>query len=315
MPRRIALIYNPTKTSDVESFVDLVTTAVQESGDELIAVVATTEKDPGEESSRKLAEAGAELILAAGGDGTIRSVTAGLVNTEVSCAMIPLGTGNLMARNLDIPLDTTEAVEIALAAPPHPVDAVQLIVDGRRDEAVWFTGMAGVGFDAAMMRDTDEELKKFIGPAAYLVAFAKHIAAPPHRVRIQIDARSPIKRRPVLVMVGNTHSLQGNLALFPDATPDDGVLDLVTATPYIPGAWGSVFGAFFKARYARRKQRAESKAVQFEKGKRITMQFNTPQPWEVDGDTMGTGSHFQFTVHQHALKVITPLDDLGLNGR
>ena len=312
MTRRIALVHNPTKPADAAAFVDLVAARVQAAGDEFLGAFPTTADDPGQDTTRELVRQVPDLILAAGGDGTIRSVTSGLVNTGVACAIIPMGTGNLMARNLGVPLEIPEALDVALTCPTSPMDAVQLIVDGDHDHPVWFTGMAGVGFDAAMMRDTHDELKKIIGTGAYVLAFARNIASPPHRVSIQIDGRSPIRRRPVLVMVGNTHSLQGNLVLFPDATPDDGIIDLVTATPYIPGTWWRVLGTLLRARYARHRQRAESRAVQFDKGRRITLEFNSRMPWEVDGDTMGTGQRFQFTVAPGALRLVTPLDDLRL---
>ena len=312
MTRRTALVHNPTKTPDADRLVDLVATQVRAAGDEFVGAFETKPDDPGERTARTLAADGIDLVLAAGGDGTIRSVTSGLVDTGVACAIIPAGTGNLLARTLGIPLERPEAVRVALSAPTRPIDAVQLVIDDDRDHPVWFTGMAGVGFDAAMMRDTPEELKKIIGTGAYVLAFARHVASPPHRVQIQIDARSPVRRRPVLVMVGNTHSLQGNLVLFPDATPDDGIIDLVTATPYIPGTWWRVLGTLLRARYARHRQRAESRAVQFDKGRRITLEFNSRMPWEVDGDTMGTGQRFQFTVAPGALRLVTPLDDLRL---
>ncbi|EPH05637.1 hypothetical protein HMPREF1531_01066 [Propionibacterium sp. oral taxon 192 str. F0372] len=310
--RRVGVVFNPTKTADPSQFAEEITHAITDNDDEVVAVYPTTRDDPGTGVTTELLRHGVDLVLAAGGDGTVRAVTSGLIDTQVPCGLVPLGTGNLMARNLGIPMDLTEAVEIALNAPHRPMDMVRLIIDHDTGHPTWFTGMAGVGFDAAMMRDTHEDLKKVIGSGAYVLAFAKHIATPPRKVRIQIDARSPVKRRSVLVMVGNTHSLKGGLVLFPDARPDDGQIDLVTATPYIPGAWARVLGVLLRSRYLRRRARAESRAVQFDAGRRITLSFDKPMPWEVDGDTIGTGKIFEFSVHPGVLHVVTPLHHLGL---
>ena len=130
--------------------------------------------------SEKAVRAGVELVLSAGGDGTVRAVVAGLAGSGIPLGIVRLGTGNLLARNLGLPLDTSAALNVACGRHTRQIDTVLLHVDGGGPQR--FAVMAGTGLDAAIMDDTDDRLKSSIGPAAYFLSGGG---------RLRVDYRCP----------------------------------------------------------------------------------------------------------------------------
>ncbi|WP_341729655.1 diacylglycerol kinase family protein [Brooklawnia sp.] len=295
--RRVAVVFNPIKL-DEDVFRRLVSAKAFEHGWAEPALLPTTLADSGEGATRLAFAAGAELILAAGGDGTVRVVTTTLRDTGVASAIIPVGTANLLARNLGIPLDIPRALDIAFTGESRKIDLARLVVDEDEANPVFFTGMAGVGFDAALMRDTDARLKKAVGSAAYLVAFAQQLGYAPRQVHYRVDGGARVQRKAVLVLVGNTRSLQGGIELFPNAVVDDGKLDLLLASPRTLAGWARV-----AATVVHKLHRGE--AIEYHAGRSFVIDLESDAPWEVDGDTEGTGHHFEFSVLPGALTIIT----------
>lgn len=155
----------PHKVDD--GFADRARARLAEAGYAEPLWLETTKDDPGVAMSEKAVRAGVELVLSAGGDGTVRAVVAGLAGTGIPLGIVPLGTGNLLARNLGLPLDTGAALSVACGRHTRQIDTVILQVDG--GELQRFAVMAGTGLDAATMDDTDDRLKSAIGPAAYFL--------------------------------------------------------------------------------------------------------------------------------------------------
>ncbi|HKF88028.1 MAG TPA: diacylglycerol kinase family protein, partial [Propionibacteriaceae bacterium] len=161
--RRCAVIFNPTKVSDdFHSTVNrqLVPTAWEEP-----IWLETTEQDPGHSMAAHAVEAKVDLVIAAGGDGTVRIVANGLANSGIPMGVVPAGTGNLLAHSLDLPLKEAKAVEVALQMHTRVIDLIKLTVDDRASEH--FAVMAGTGMDSMIMDETNDDLKKVIGPGAY----------------------------------------------------------------------------------------------------------------------------------------------------
>lgn len=297
--RRVAVIHNPTKHADQDAFVQLVTDYASHHGWQPPINLPTSESDPGEQMTRDALDASVDLVLAAGGDGTVRVVTNVLKGTGVPCAIIPIGTGNLLARNLGVPLDVEGALELAFTGGPRTIDVASVVVDHDATNVTGFTGMAGVGFDAAMMRDTDERVKKVAGNVAYAVAFAKQLGTPPRKVRVQVDDGPVLQRKAVLMLVGNTSQLQAGIELFPDAVPDDGMLNMLLAAPITLGMWARLLRAVLRRRH-------RHGGVEYLAGKKFVLALDEQVVWELDGDAAGEGSHFEFTVEPGALQVIAP---------
>ena len=143
--------------------------------------------------------------------------------------IIPAGTGNLLARNLDIPLYLRSAIDIALNGQDRAIDMVKVGGDGIED--THFMVMAGMGFDAAIMEGVNEDIKKKVGWVAYVISALKSLMFPAVRVEISIDGGEFTIHRARTVVVGNVGFLQAGMPLLPDAAIDDGLLDVVILHP------------------------------------------------------------------------------------
>ena len=139
--------------------------------------------------AEQAAVSGADLVMVCGGDGTVREVCAELAGTGIPVGIIPAGTGNLLARNLDIPLYLRSAIDVALNGQDRAIDLVK--VGGDNIEDTHFMVMAGMGFDAAIMEGVNEDIKKKIGWVAYVVSGLKSLMFPAIKVEIQIDDEEP----------------------------------------------------------------------------------------------------------------------------
>ena len=166
-------------------------------------------------------------------------VADGLAGTGIPMGIVPEGTANLLSRNLDIPQDEPEAIEVALTGRTRTIDLVKLSVDGYDGEH--FAVMAGMGIDAMIMDETDPELKDKIGTGAYFVAAAKALGRLPVPMRIKVDDHRVHRRRAMICVVGNVSTLAGNIVLIPGAKPDDGLLDVYVASPHRFTQWIRVF--------------------------------------------------------------------------
>src|SRR4029450_13761461 len=139
--------------------------------------------------------------------------------------------------NLDLPLEEADAIEVALDGHQRPIDLVKITVDDRAPEH--FAVMAGIGSDAMIMDETDEDLKDKVGSAAYFVAAAKALGRLPIRLKVQLDTKRPVRRHAMLCVIGNVGTLRGNLTLIPGARPDDGLLDLYITSPHRVPHWAN----------------------------------------------------------------------------
>jgi diacylglycerol kinase family enzyme len=135
-----------------------------------------------------------------------------LAGTEVALAVIPSGTGNLLATNLDPPSDVVTGVALASDGHRRRID-VGAVEDA--DTVSWlggsFTIMAGMGFDAQMLESTPDGLKNRIGWLAYVVAALRHQRHRPILVRIHLDQIDPIRRRVRTVLVANVGRQHGGI--------------------------------------------------------------------------------------------------------
>jgi diacylglycerol kinase family enzyme len=230
----VAVICNPAKVEDVERLRNGVTERCGAIGAAAPLWLETTKEDPGVGMAHEALAAEADLILVCGGDGTVAACAGALANSDASMAIIPFGTGNLLARNLGIPLGIGDALTVAFGGQRRKIDVLE--AGSNR-----FVVMAGLGFDAALIDSTDEDLKKRIGWLAY-IGGARNALRTSRAVGIEIelDGRRHVHRRALGVLVGNVGKLQGGLTLLPKAEPDDGVLDVIVLRPRGLRGWFSL---------------------------------------------------------------------------
>lgn len=295
--RRAAIIYNPTKIVDQNIFKQLIQRRLHETGWEPPIWLATSPLDSGRSMARAALESGADLVLVAGGDGTVRIVSGQLQGTGTRMAIIPSGTGNLLARNLSIPLDMDRALDVALHGRTGAVDVLRVSVPGRDpDHAVV---MCGVGADAAVINDTDEELKGRIGVGAYVVAALGHIRARPVTTTVTIDGAAPIVRESSLTMVCNVSDLQPGLTLAPAASACDGILDILVATPANQVELAALAAAVVA-------QAPTPSTLELLTGRTVQVRLATEQLYQLDGDVEGTTNQLDFQVLPGALHLRLP---------
>ena len=236
---------------------------------------------------------GADLVVAVGGDGTVRGCAEGLAGTGVPLGIVPHGTANLLARTLRIPGQPRAALAAALE--PGGVDRT---IDLAVADGVPFTAMAGMGLDAAVVAGT--RLKHQVGWLAYALSGAVHLALPPARFTIRLDDGAPIEREARSVVAGNSGLLPGGFSLLPDARPDDGLLDVGVLAPRGPFGWPRL-----ATRVLTHSQRQDRMLERF-KAQKVEISTQSPLPREVDGELVTAGRSLTVTVQPGALTVRIP---------
>lgn len=290
------VIYNPAKIVKEEQFRAQVTAGAKRHGYE-VTYLTTTETDPGFSMSSQARQAQPDLVIVAGGDGTVRVVTTEMRHTSIPVAVLPAGTTNLLARNLRVPLDMRAAIELAFTGSQVKMDLVKVRND-TSNHAWYFTGMAGIGIDAQVMHHVDQRLKKVVGPGAYVMSFFKQVNDSSHKCLLRIDGQRVLKRNVIILMVGNTSDLTGGIQLFPKADPFDGSLELLIGVPQgVAGWWRVVKNVVFK--------RGKHSTLEYFTGKRFEVILKKPAVWEMDGDPEAAARHWVFEVVPQAITVVT----------
>ena len=300
--KRAAVIVNPTKFDNLEAVRAQVTKGCREAGWDQPLWIETTVEDPGTGQAHQAVEQGVTIVCALGGDGTVRAVAAALVGTETPMGLLPGGTGNLLARNLSLPVDSLdEALKVALTGQNKRVDVGLLSVEPEdtqeqpRDHV--FLVMAGLGFDAAIMADAPEKLKARVGWMAYTVSGARNLRGPRFKIRMAFDEQPEFDRRVRTVVIGNCGKLTGGLVLMPEAELDDGWLDVVLLSPNGLMGWAAVAARVLS------KRRKGHQRVEHERTRTVTVRADRPEQIQLDGDTIGEARALKAVVQPLALVV------------
>jgi diacylglycerol kinase (ATP) len=242
---------------------------------------------------RKALELGAELVFVWGGDGMVQRCVDAMAGSDAALAVVPAGTANLFASNLEIPNDIGDAVAVGLAGERHRFDVGK--VNGER-----FAVMAGAGLDALMIRDADGALKDRLGRAAYILTGAKNAASGRVGTRVRIDGQQWFAGKASCVLVGNVGKIMGNIAAFPDASADDGLLEIGIVTAKGRWQWSRTL-----ARTAVGDATA-SPFVESARGRKFDIRFNKSIRYELDGGDRKKTKRLRIKVCPGALTVCVP---------
>jgi YegS/Rv2252/BmrU family lipid kinase len=235
-------------------------------------------------------------LLVWGGDGTVRRCIDTVVREgyDVDVGVLPAGTANLLAKNLDIPIDVRGAVEVAVNGDPVPMDV------GRMN-GTHFAVMAGTGFDALLMKEADDSgMKDRFGRAGYVWAGVRNRSVEPVHARITVDGRTWFAGDASSVLLGNVGTITGGLQAFPDADPTDGVLEVGVVSARTATQWARVLASTVVHRAER------SKFTEMSRGKRFEIRLDRSMPWQVDGGDRDRSKRFTVRCLPGAIRICRP---------
>lgn len=243
----------------------------------------------------ELVEEGLDLLFVWGGDGTVQQVINAIGTAPVALAIMPAGTANLLASNLGIPRDLEAALDIGLSGRQRKLDLGA--VNGEQ-----FSVMAGVGFDAMMIRQADAGLKDRLGRLAYVATGIGGVTRDAVQTRVVIDGTTWYAGPSTCVLVGNMGDLFGGLSVFPDAHPEDGLLNVGVITADSAMDWARTLGAAVIG------DAGSSPFVETATAAGIDVSLGEALPYELDGETRPETKHLDFHVQPAAVTVCTPDD-------
>lgn len=297
--QRWAVVLNPTKFTDPERVEAQIEQLCATHGWARPAWYRTTQEDPGRGQAQLAVQEGAELVCPLGGDGTVRAVASSVVGTEARLGLLPAGTGNLLARNLGVPFDSLEAaLTVALTGRTARIDVGEVRWDGGDPDV--FLVMAGMGLDAEMMAQVDEGLKRTVGWWAYVASGARAVFRLGFGVRVTAGTSRRVSQHARTVLVGNCGQVTGGVQLLPDAAVDDGLLDVVIASPNSLFAWVAVGLHIITGN-----RRGHRELVHL-RDQEIAAVTREPVEAQLDGDAVGRKKRMNCRVLPAALAVQLP---------
>jgi len=296
----VAVIINPTKFPDFAATKAQVAEGARRFNWHDPLWFETNKEDSGVSAARSALAQAPDLVCVMGGDGTVRAVASVLRGTAVPCGLLPSGTGNLLARNLGIPVDSLpDALEIAFLGQNRAIDVGLATFDDGEERA--FMVMGGVGLDADIMDQTDGTLKKKVGWGAYVVAGGATMFRAGFGVTLSVDGEEHTSGECLMVLACNCSSVVANIQLATGAKVDDGNLELVMLRPNAVAGWVGV-----AIDVATRMRNGMASLGQWS-GREFRFDLDRAVLAEIDGDPVGQTRAGRFGVDPGGLLVRLPV--------
>lgn len=235
-----------------------------------------------------------DCYLVLGGDGTVMEVAEMAMKDGVPMAILPRGTANAVAWHFGLPFDVGRALKVAVQGRPVKIDVARAADRN-------FLIVAGLGYDAYVIRDATRVLKRRFGFLAYMYAALKNLGRRPYSFRVQLDGGEPFRVRGAMAVIANTGTLAGNIRLVKWVNPQDGRLDLVIVAP-------ANFGDFFRMVFWGMLGRLhEDPRVRYFQAASVRVECRPRAPLEIDGNGI-SGRHGEIAaeVLPGALTVMVP---------
>jgi len=317
--RVAAVVYNPVKV-DLAAVKAEIASAEKSAGWAPTLWFETTKDDAGQGPTAEALDAGAIMVIAAGGDGTVRAVAEAMYDSDASLALLPSGTGNLLARNLKLPLDDlASSAHTAFAGRDRRIDLP--LIDIRHDDQSIsrhvYLVMAGLGLDATMLANTNDDLKKKVGWLAYAGALGGAMLDKNQlHLRYNVDGTGNRSVHAHTIIIGNCGSLPGNVLLLPDAAIDDEMFELVLLRPRGAIGWLQITTKILWESGVLRRTEAgrkfmgpakEIRALCYIKGREVVVRLERPHDIELDGDSFGSALALKTWIEPGALTVRVPI--------
>lgn len=295
----VALVINASKP-EADAVARLVHSACSRSSLGEPLVLPTTPEDPGGAMAREALDAGARVVIAAGGDGTVRAVAAHLTGTEAALGVVPMGTGNLFARNIGLPHHDLEAcVDQALHGRPHRVDTLELMLEHPDGTQARHSSLviAGGGLDAEVMSDTRDALKARAGWLAYGEAGMRHVTGRRRTLTVALDDQPPHTHKVRSVLLANCGMLQAGMVLVPSAQFDDGVFDTALFSPRHALDWAKIVAKTIT------RSSADIPVMTVRQSHTGRLSMTEPMPFQIDGDPVGDVVGVEASIRPASLRV------------
>lgn len=294
---RTALVVNPSK-GGWERALDEVTATAHEAGWPEPGVHLTTRTETGRAQAASAVADGAEVVVAAGGDGTVRAVAHGVAGTSAQLGVVPIGTANLLAHNLDLPKGVPGAARVALTGAPRPIDlGLARLDDEARD--LPFVVLAGMGHDAATVAATRPGLKERIGWPAYVAPAARSALRRPVPMTVRHDDEPEREVLAWSILAANCSRVRAGVAIAPGGLIDDGLLDVLEVTVRRPDQWVGI-AAKGALRWGR-----DVAGLRTRPSTELTVSSEQPLHVQLDGDLLGPAGRMHVRCLHHALTVRT----------
>jgi diacylglycerol kinase family enzyme/membrane-associated phospholipid phosphatase len=345
--KRVAVILNPIKVGDIDSFKGKVYEVVVREGWNAPMWFETTVEDPGAGQAQAALEAGVDLIVTAGGDGTVRAVCEEVARTGVAVGIIPLGTGNLLARNMGLPLNTREAIEVAFSGQDRAIDLATFATNARFDFTLpsppkppalpspaatpeLTTGPAESGLEPEPIGDVEESEEPPTTETSFLVMAglgmdAEIMSGVDDNLKDKVGwfayflsgmkaLRFPTMRVHISVDDGPFHRFRARTVVIGN------VGFLQAGIPLLPNAQlddglldvvvlapKRFIGWIAIVVRVMGRTRRTDKALNRMTGHKIVVRTEAPAPMQLDGDPVGSGTEITAEVHHGVLLVRVPL--------
>ena len=298
--QRVAVILNPVKARAPEAKAAIQRACLAAGWDDPL-FLETTMEDPGYTQARAALDYKADVVLVGGGDGTVRVVAESLAHTGVAMGIIPLGTGNLLARNLDLDVnDLHSNVQTALFGQQRYIDTARMGIENSRTghySEHAFLVIAGIGLDAEILADTNDGLKKAVGWLAYTEAGMRHLPGRRRKVSITLDDGPEQARNIRSVLFANCGLVPGGIDFIPQAMIDDGMLDVVVMSPRSALGWIIMYGKVLL------RHRGNLPIMTMYRSGKIVIKCPEPMPTQLDGDTSGEATKLTVRVEPGSLLI------------
>ncbi|TAP45035.1 diacylglycerol kinase family protein [Arthrobacter sp. S39] len=298
--QRVAVILNPVKARAPEAKAAIQRACLAAGWDDPL-FLETTMEDPGYTQARAALDYKADVVLVGGGDGTVRVVAESLAHTGVAMGIIPLGTGNLLARNLDLDVnDLHSNVQTALFGQQRYIDTARMGIENSRtghSSEHAFLVIAGIGLDAEILADTNDGLKKAVGWLAYTEAGMRHLPGRRRKVSITLDDGPEQARNIRSVLFANCGLVPGGIDFIPQAMIDDGMLDVVVMSPRSALGWIIMYGKVLL------RHRGNLPIMTMYRSGKIVIKCPEPMPTQLDGDTSGEATKLTVRVEPGSLLI------------
>lgn len=298
--QRVAVILNPTKARFADAKA-IIQRACLGAGWGEPAFFLTTAEDPGYFQTKAALELKPDVVVVGGGDGTVRVVAESLAGTGVALGLVPMGTGNLLARNVELDVNDLHGnIRTALFGGQRRIDTARMAIENSRtgqSSEHMFMVIAGIGMDAEVLADTNAGLKRTFGWLAYTEAGMRHLPGRRKKVAISLDGSPAQVRNIRSVLFANCGLVPGGIDFIPQAMIDDGMLDVVVMSPRSAVGWLLMY---VKIMF---KHSGKLPAMSVYRAGNIVITCPEPMPTQLDGDTAGEATTVTVRIEPRSLLI------------